>query len=83
LPEGVCACNVDTDSVWLVLNASWTGSEWQRDTDLRHAGGVRVGIHLFEVLHTPAGSGTFVTFHRIVALPHQGAWHSVGKQGFR
>lgn len=66
----------DSDSMWFVLNASWNGSAWARDSTSWFCSGFRFSRQEFEVLHEDAFAATFTTWNRTWLLSYRGASNS-------
>jgi hypothetical protein len=66
----------DSDSMWFVLNASWNGSAWARDSTSWFCGGFRFSRQDFEFLHEDTFAATFTTWNRTWLLPFRGSPNS-------
>jgi hypothetical protein len=59
---------LDGDSLWLVMNASWNGTLWARQTT-GNAAALRLGRNTFELMHENTPAATFATWTRTWRLP--------------
>lgn len=66
----------DSDSMWFVLNASWNGTAWARDSTSWFCGGFRFSRQEFEFLHEDTFAATFTTWNRTWLLPFRGSPNS-------
>ncbi|MDP1826674.1 MAG: hypothetical protein Q8L48_25610 [Archangium sp.] len=58
---------LDGDSLWMVMNASWNGTQWAKTTG--NAGALRFGRNTFELLHQNTSATVFTTWSRSWRLP--------------
>jgi len=60
---------VDSDSVWFLLNTSWNGSAWARDSTSWFCGGFRFSRSDFALFHENSFAATFTDWTRTWTLP--------------
>jgi len=60
---------VDSDSVWFLLNTSWNGSAWARDSTSWFCGGFRFSRQDFQLFHEHSFAATFTDWSRTWTIP--------------
>ena len=58
---------LDGDSLWMVMNASWNGTQWAKTTG--NAGALKFGRNTFELLHENTSATVFTNWSRSWRLP--------------
>ena len=60
---------VDSDSVWFLLNTSWNGSAWARDSTSWFCGGFRFSRQDFQLFHEDSFAATFTNWTCTWTIP--------------
>lgn len=58
---------LDADTLWMVMNASWNGTQWAKASG--NAGALRFGRNTFELLHENTAATVFTNWTRSWRLP--------------